>query len=127
MNEENWYSEENATFGDRLVAAREAAGMSQKDLARRLGVKDKTLKAWENDASEPRANKLQMLAGVLNVSIMWLLSGQGDGLEAPGGPAIAPEADKLLRELRALKVDMVQNAERLARLEKALRGVMADG
>ncbi|MEZ5913851.1 MAG: helix-turn-helix transcriptional regulator, partial [Paracoccaceae bacterium] len=35
---ENWYSEEAATFGDRLAAAREAAGLSQAELAQRLGV-----------------------------------------------------------------------------------------
>ena len=42
-----------------------------------------TLLLRENDLTEPRANKLQMLAGVLNVSIMWLLTGEGQGLDDP--------------------------------------------
>ena len=58
--------------------------MSQSKLAKRLGVKLKTLKGWENDVSEPRANKLSMMAGMLNVSLLWLLSGEGDGPAAGG-------------------------------------------
>lgn len=78
-----WYSDEAATFGDRLAAAREALGMDQKALAGRLGVKLSTIERWENDQSEPRANKLVILAGVLNVPMPWLLTGDGDGLDAP--------------------------------------------
>ena len=70
-----YFTDEIATFGDRLAAAREAVGFSQDDLAARLGVLGKTIRKWEEDRAEPRANKLQMLAGVLNVSMPWLLSG----------------------------------------------------
>ena len=80
MNDDikDWYGPETATFGDRLAAARENAGMTQAQLARRLGVRKATLTGWEDDLSEPRANKLQMMAGLLNVSIMWLLNGLSD-------------------------------------------------
>ena len=54
---EGWFSDETATLGDRLTAAREAAGLSQKDLARSLGVKAKTVNNWESDASEPRGSR----------------------------------------------------------------------
>ena len=80
---EQWFSNEAATFGDRLSAAREAAGLTQEDLAARLGVRMTTLQAWEDDGAEPRGNRLQMLAGMLNVSLMWLMSGEGDGLDGP--------------------------------------------
>ena len=73
--EKNWYSNDAATFGDRVAAARESRQMTQKALAKRLGVGLKTIEGWENDLSEPRANKLQMLSGVLDVSIPWLLTG----------------------------------------------------
>ena len=63
----DWYGPDKATFGDRLVAAREKSNLSQQDLAKRLGVKNSTIKSWENDNSEPRANRLSMLAGLLNV------------------------------------------------------------
>ena len=64
-----YYSDDAATFGDRVAAAREAIGLGQSDLARRLGIKEKTLRGWEEDTAEPRANKLQMVAGILNVSM----------------------------------------------------------
>ena len=81
----DWYSNDIATFGDRVAAGREALGLSQKQLARKLGVAAKTVDSWEHDISEPRANKLQMLAGILNVSMPWLLTGEGDGVPHPLG------------------------------------------
>ena len=77
----DWYGPETATFGDRLSAAIEKSGMTQKLVAKRLGIKLVTLKSWEQDISEPRANRLSMLAGLLGVSVMWLLHGEGDGVE----------------------------------------------
>jgi len=118
-----WFDAETTTFGDRMTGAREAAGLGQAELARRLGVKVKTVRAWENDQSEPRANKLQMLAGLLGVSIMWLLSGTGEGLDGPEIQAPPPDDDvtALLAELRHLKVEQSSVAERMGRLEKRLR------
>ncbi|SMH35209.1 helix-turn-helix domain-containing protein [Maritimibacter sp. HL-12] len=122
---DDWFSDEHATFGDRLAAAREAASLSQKDLAKRLGVKSKTVAAWENDLSEPRANRLQMLAGLLNVSLMWLLNGNGEGVDPPGvEPALTHDARRVLLEMRELRGDIDEAANRLARLEKNLKKLM---
>lgn len=120
----DWYSNQAATFGDRLAGARDAAGLSQSGLARRLGVKLKTLASWENDLAEPRANKLQMVAGLLNVSIVWLLTGEGEGVEAPEEqPDLGPDTTAILLEIRAMKTRLLRDAEHLGRLEKALRRV----
>ncbi|WP_424942768.1 helix-turn-helix domain-containing protein [Aliiroseovarius crassostreae] len=117
-----WYSEEEATFGDRLAGAREAVGMNQSELARRMGVKLKTLRNWENDMSEPRANKLNMVSGVLNVSLRWLLTGEGEGVDQPEDEVEqTPEIRDLLLEIRDIRTQMTQSADRLARLEKKLR------
>ena len=125
---QDWYSENAATFGDRVAGARDAIGLSQAELARRLGVKVKTVRAWENDLTEPRANKLQMLSGVLGVSLMWLLNGEGDGIEAPVEEA-TPNADMsaALLELRQIRMEVDQAADRLARLEKRLRALISAG
>ncbi|WP_282181092.1 helix-turn-helix domain-containing protein [Aliiroseovarius marinus] len=118
----DWFSEDAATFGDRLAAAREAESMSQSALARRLGVKLKTLRGWEEDLSEPRANKLQMVSGVLNVSMRWLLTGEGEGVSEPTlEDGDAPEVRDLLLEIRDIKMQMSRSAEQLGRLEKRLR------
>ena len=124
MIDENadWFGPDTATFGDRVAGAREAAGMTQAQLGRRLGVKKTTLSGWEQDMSEPRANKLSMMAGLLNVSIVWLLTGEGDGMSAPEDEAVSsPDFTGVLAELREIRAGMRANAERAGRLEKKLR------
>ncbi len=125
--DQGWFSQETATLGDRLAGAREGLGMSQADLARRLGVKLKTLQNWEDDISEPRANKLQMVSGVLNVSVMWLLNGEGEGPDRPGGSGALPsDISSLLGEVRGIQGEMSALAARLGQLEKRLRGALKD-
>ena len=125
MHADEWYSEEAATFGDRLAAARDDAGLSQAALADRLGVKETTIAAWENDLKEPRANRLQMLSGMLNVSITWLLTGKGEG---PSETETLPtEIGEILTEMRELRVKMLKSSEKLAQLEKSLRKALQDG
>lgn len=124
MSDENtdWYGPDSATFGDRVAGAREATGMTQAQLARRLGIKKATLVSWEDDLAEPRANKLSMLAGLLNVSIMWLLTGEGDGMIGPADDVQdVPDLSGVLAELREIRASMRSNAERAARVEKKLR------
>ena len=127
MPDSDWYSDDAATFGDRLTAAREAAGLDVEGLATRLGVKVETLSAWEEDIKEPRANRLQMLAGMLGVSLTWLMTGKGDGLPPPSEESTS-DADTvaLLAELRDLRLSIAASADRLARLEKRLRASLKD-
>ena len=119
---QNWYSEGTATFGDRLAAARDVAQLTQKELAQRVGIKVSTLRNWEEDLSEPRANRLSILSGILGVSLRWLLTAEGEGLLAPDENApIASDLSAILMELRAVRAQMKQSTERLALLEKRLR------
>lgn len=123
----DWYGPDTATFGDRLAAARDATSMSQQQLAKRLGIKLVTLKAWEGDLSEPRANRLSMLAGLLNVSITWLINGEGEGVDSPEEtPEISQEMSDLLIEMRTLKSTLKESSDRLGRLEKQLRQKLKD-
>jgi transcriptional regulator with XRE-family HTH domain len=118
----DWYGPDKATFGDRLVAAREKANLSQQDLAKRLGVKNSTIKSWENDNSEPRANRLSMLAGLLNVSITWLISAEGSGVEAPEkSDEMSNDLLDALKDLTALRVNLLKNIDRINNIEKKLR------
>ena len=117
----DWFGPDAATFGDRVVGARENSNMTQGQLSRRLGIKLATLQAWEEDRSEPRANKLQMLSGMLNVSLPWLLSGQGIGPDEPIQEPVQNDISIILLEMRSIKTQMNQTADRLSRLEKQLR------
>lgn len=65
-------------LGPRLRVARENAGLSVEECARRVGVEPTSLRAWEAGERAPRANRLQVLAGVLNVNLGWLLIGRED-------------------------------------------------
>ncbi len=124
---QDWYSGDYATLGDRLTAAREAQGLSTAELARRLGVKLKTVEAWENDTSEPRANKLQMVAGLLSVSIRWLLTGEGEGISEPA-TMLEMEADAkaMLRDLQKMRQQMTELATRMGKTEKSLRLILKE-
>ncbi len=115
----DWYGNDASTFGDRVVAAREARNLNVKALAHHLGVAPKTVEKWENDISEPRANKLQMLSGVLNVSMRWLLTGEGGDIETD--PADSAEIGTIMAEMRVLRTELLSAAERLGVLEKRLR------
>lgn len=122
---EHYYREDAATLGDRIAAGRDAHSYSQKDLARRLGVKLKTIQSWEDDQSEPRANKAHMLSGVLGVSLVWLLTGEGEGVGGPSEAVALPDSVKdILDEMRRLKSDMSQSARKLSSLEKRLRAAL---
>jgi len=123
--DQDWYAPDIATFGDRLTAAREAAGMTQDALSKRLGVKKSTMRNWENDISEPRANRLSMLAGLLNVSMMWLINGEGEGVDSPEAETLPEDFTEILLELRGLKSDLHAKAEQMARLEKRLRTMIS--
>lgn len=114
----DWYSADMATFGDRVAAAREARGLSQRDLAHQLGIRADTLRGWEEDRTEPRSNRLQMLAGLLNVSIRWLLTGGGEGVPAPAASAAA--YSQIVTEVRGLRADVARTVDRLSRLERRL-------
>ena len=121
---EDWYASDVATFGDRVAAARENADMTQAALAKRLGIKQSTLRGWEDDLSEPRANRLSTLAGVLGVSMMWLINGEGEGIDAPDATAATDAKIKeAMIELRDKRADLLKRAEQMGRLEKKLRRI----
>jgi len=123
---DSWFDPDATTFGDRVAGARERAGMTQGDLAKRLGVKLKTLKAWEDDQSEPRANKLSMMAGLLNVSLLWLLSGEGDGPDTPTVGELSPDISEMLTEIRDIRAQLAFSTDRLGRIEKSLRAKLRE-
>ncbi|MEP5758096.1 MAG: helix-turn-helix domain-containing protein [Litoreibacter sp.] len=128
QSEVGYFAEGNATFGDRVEAGRVAAELSQQELAHKLGVKLKTVRGWEEDIAEPRANKLQMMAGLMNVSIMWLLTGEGDGVLGPDEAHDSKnEARIILAELSKTRAEIAKKLGQIARLEARLSKVLNNG
>ncbi|MEP4197541.1 MAG: helix-turn-helix transcriptional regulator [Aliishimia sp.] len=124
---DNWYDPNVATFGDRLAAAREQTNLTQAALAKRLGVKASTVRKWEDDLAEPRANRLSMLAGLLGVSMGWLITGVGEGVEAPDTDTLGADMTAMMAELREIRMAFTAKAEQIGRIEKRLRKMIQEG
>ena len=124
LSADNYYSDDVSTLGERISVAREHAGLTLNDLAKALAVQSDTLRGWEVDTAEPRANKLSMMAGVLGVTPSWLMNGIGEGAPAP----LEDDTDlderalrrKLLGELRETQRQSQLLHRRLERIVDAL-------
>lgn len=57
------------SFGKTLAALREAAGMTQDQLAKQAGLKLDTLRGWEQERSLPRVDDAYRLAKALGVGV----------------------------------------------------------
>ena len=66
---------EKAEFGKYLFRLRKAAGLSQEELAERIGVHLNTISQWENGVYIPKTPKLKKLAEAFNVTEADLLNG----------------------------------------------------
>lgn len=60
-------------FNENLKAAREALGLSQKEVAERVGVANSTYSLYESGNREPNVQTIKKIAAVLNVSADRLL------------------------------------------------------
>jgi len=103
-------------FGERLSNAREASGMSQKLMASRLGVKSGTIKKWESGKEDPRANRLQMIASLLNVPLLWLLAGSQQVPDTGSEQSTAELLQQKLDEVNSRMEDLKNSIEDLTLL-----------
>ena len=65
------------TFGTMIAALRKEQGMTQLELAEKMGVTDKAVSKWERDLSFPDVNSLPKLAEIFHVSVDELM-GKGE-------------------------------------------------
>jgi transcriptional regulator with XRE-family HTH domain len=94
---------EKLLFADRLRNARETAEMSQEQMSSRIGVTMGTIASWEKGMSAPRANRLQMLASLLNVPLLWLIGG---GQQTPKSAEKNTGAEDLRQKLGQVNSQM---------------------
>ena len=105
---------QETTMGSRIQQARREQVLSVREVASHLCLKPATIENWENDRSEPRANKLLTLAGVLNVPLLWLLEREG-----PSGRSYQPEAVSETAKIQ-------QKLERAQAMQQAVTALLAE-
>lgn len=65
-------------MGDRVKELREKAGLTQEELAERMGVQRNTVWRWENNKANLRAENIQRLSSALNVEATELMPNEID-------------------------------------------------
>lgn len=63
-------------IGNLILTLREETGITQKDLAKKIGVPTKLVGMWESGVCYPSADKISELSSVLNVQVAELLLGK---------------------------------------------------
>lgn len=89
---------EKKTMGGFMAALRKAHGMTQKELAERLNVSDKTVSRWERDDGAPELSLIPVIAEIFGVTCDELLRGQRQSpalrAENDGETDPSPKAEK---------------------------------
>lgn len=111
------------SIGPRIAIAREHVGMSVEELATHLGVTRDSVVAWESDERAPRANRLLMMAGILGVSLTWLLEGREDERLAAGD---MPSLDDLRARVELARGLITRGLDMLESIEDSLQTLADD-
>lgn len=69
------------TFGNMVATLRKQNGMTQLDLAEKMGVTDKAVSKWERDLSFPDVNSIPKLAEIFDVTVDELMQIKADTKE----------------------------------------------
>jgi transcriptional regulator with XRE-family HTH domain len=80
-------SKKRTALGSRITTARQAAGLTQQELAGKVGVTQRVVAYWEREAVSLRADQLDALANALHISTDALLGrSQPKARAAAAGP-----------------------------------------
>ena len=105
---------EKKTIGGFIAALRKANGMTQKDLAEKLNVSDKTVSRWERDDGAPDLSLIPVIAEIFDVTCDELLRGErkspAERREMTEESEPAPKAEK--QRNRLLKSALLQYKNR---------------
>ncbi len=102
--------ENTGSIGERVRQARKAAGLSQADLAERIGVSQPAIATWESGVHDPRRVVMAKLADALSISHEWLTAGARSRSEVDSQAAAA----YLRRPLRHVPVISFDSAAMFA-------------
>lgn len=93
------------TTGERLTELRNKLGLSQEQMADKLGVKRSTYAKWEKDINKP-TRKVNDIAAYFHVTTDYILGRTAQPAQPPTAPpstpALTPQEQDLLRKYRQL-------------------------
>lgn len=104
------------TVGERIREARKKAGLTQKELGKKLGVAYQTLAQWENDLRNPKIETLMRIADALEVPFVEIT----DRLELTGQKGIYIDPNDYIDAIKPYLSDL----ELLSGREDALRTLL---
>ena len=109
---------EKKTIGGFIAALRKANGMTQKELAERLNVSDKTVSRWERDEGAPDLSAIPAIAEIFDVTCDELLRGQrkspAERAEMPEAPETSPRGEQQKKLLLRSAFNHYQNLTYIA-------------
>ena len=85
------------TFGTMIAMLRKEQGMTQLELAEKMGVTDKAVSKWERDLSFPDVNAIPKLAQIFHLSIDELMQVKTDTKEQAEGKKVSEVAGIALK------------------------------
>lgn len=109
---------EKKTIGGFIAALRKANGMTQKDLAERLNVSDKTVSRWERDDGSPDLATIPAIAEIFGVTCDELLRGErkspAERAEVTEENETTPKGEKQRQRLLKSTLSQYQNRTYIA-------------
>ena len=99
---------EKKSIGRFLAALRKANGMTQKTLAEKLNVSDKSVSRWERDECAPDLSLIPVIAEIYGVTSDEILRGERVHHDSPDEEAISEKSEKQIDRLIRFTVTQFQ-------------------
>ena len=95
------------TMAEVISSRRKELGLTQKDLAERLNVSDKTVSRWERDDGAPDLSVIPVIAEIFDITCDELLRGER---KSPQQQEITPENTLIIGDSPATDIKGANNA-----------------
>ena len=109
IDERTWSS---MSLGENIGQLRRRQGLSQEQLADRLGVSRQSVSKWEAGVSTPELGKLIAMADLFQVSLDQLVRGSEPYPSSPADDALLEELGEIRRSLRRQELGFVYTSRR---------------
>ena len=87
------------TLGTMIATLRKENGMTQLELAEKMGVTDKAVSKWERDLSCPDVSSIPKLAEIFSVSVDELMQVKEEGKEEAGQSKISEIVNTVVKSV----------------------------